>query len=421
MVGRGSGKRLALIADEYVDNSSSEENFHLHDDDEEEDFSGSDERGWHLERNVEISSIFPIVWEEHHVPRVPWFRTEKYIPPIIDSPNDMYVDEDLDQGELSEGKCYRDKATLLLAAKRAHISTDRTYNMTKSNKEQLIVQCRAKGCNWRTRAAFIHNSSYWRINVNREEHRCMVDQLLQDHKKLSARMISGIVIDTQEIPIKTIIPLIKNEHNHIVGYKKAWRGKQIAIEEVYGSWDTTYQALPIFLAAIKKTNPGTIAEIDDVPHAEERGTSVCKRIFWYLKAMMDGWQHARLIRTTTFFPLCYGLVDEETYENWSWFLQRIRKYVCRQKAGVCIISDRAAGIISAIRDPQNGFDEPLGIQRFCLLHVISNFYHHHPGSELKKLMWKAGITMPILKHDAYMARIGEIPPSPPLTILPEYP
>ncbi|XP_074373906.1 uncharacterized protein LOC141714276 [Apium graveolens] len=164
-------------------------------------------------------------------------------------------------------------------------------------------------------------------------------------------------------------------------------------------WATTYQALSMFFASIMKINHGTIVEIDAVPHAEERGTSVCKRIFWCLKAMMDGWQHARLVILIdgTFlkgryrgklliamgvdsnnhpFPLCYGLVDEETYEKWSWFLQRIRRHVCRQKAGVCIISDRAASIISAIRDPQNGFTEPLGIHRFCLLHVRSNFCHH---------------------------------------------
>ncbi|XP_074337275.1 uncharacterized protein LOC141674470 [Apium graveolens] len=296
------------------------------------------------------------------------------------------------------------------------------------------------------RAAFMHNSGHWRININREEHRCLVDRSLQDHKKLSARMISLIVkplvIDTPEIPIKTIIPLINNEHNHIVGYKKAWRGKQIAIEEVYGSSATTYQALPIFLAAIKKTNSETIDEIDVVPLAQERGMFVCKRIFWCLKAMMDGWQHAHPVISIdgTFlkgryrgkllvamgvdsnndhFPLCYGLVDEETYENWSWFLQRIRRHVCRQKTGVCIISDRAASILSAIRDPQNGFVEPLDIHRFCLLHVRSNFCHHHLGDELKKLMWKGGTTTQVSKHDAYMARIGEISPLP-LTILQEY-
>ncbi|XP_074341993.1 uncharacterized protein LOC141679390 [Apium graveolens] len=338
MVGRGSGKRLALVLDKSVANSSSEENFHLHDDDEE-DSSTSKETEGHLERHEEISSIFPVVGEQHHVPRASRFHTEQYIPQIIDNRNDMYADEDLAHGDLSEGRCYRDKATLLLAVRCAHIYTDRKYITTKSNKEQLIVQCRAEG-------SFMHNSGYWRTNVNTEEYKYMIDQPLQDHKKLSARMISRIVkplvIGTPEILIKTIIPLINNEHNHIVGYNKAWRGKQIAVEEVYGSWATAYQALPMFLAAIIKTNPGTIVEIDVVPHSKERGTFVCKQIFWYLKAMMDGWQHARPVISIdrTFlkgryrgklliamgvdsnnhpFPLCYGLVDEKTIpvERWT--------------------------------------------------------------------------------------------------------
>ena len=241
------------------------------------------------------------------------------------------------------------------------------------------------------------------------------------------------VIETHEIPIKMIITLVINEHNHQVNYLKAWRGKQIAIEEVYGSWATTYETLPMFLAAILHTNPGSVVEIYDVPHTLERGTSVCKRIFWCLKAMMDGWKHARPVISIdgTFlkgkyrgklliamgvdsnnhpFPLCYALVDEETYENWSWFLQHLRRHVCRDRVGVCIISDRAKSILSAMRDRQNGFVEPLGIHRFCLFHVRSNFSHHHPGGELKNLMWKAGTTTQVSKHDAYMRRIGDISP-----------
>ncbi|XP_074347906.1 uncharacterized protein LOC141686751 [Apium graveolens] len=130
------------------------------------------------------------------------------------------------------------------------------------------------------------------------------------------------VIDTPEFAIKTIIPLINNEHNHIVGYNKMWRGKKIAIEKVYDSWTTIYQALPIILAAIIKTNPRTIAQIDVVPHAEERGCPYGRYRGKLLIAMgVDLNNHP--------FSLCYGLVDEETYENWSWFLEHLRRHVCR--------------------------------------------------------------------------------------------
>lgn len=242
------------------------------------------------------------------------------------------------------------------------------------------------------------------------------------------------MIETPEIAIKTIIPLVVKEYNHQATYFKAWRGKQIAIEEVYGSWATTYQTLPMFLTALLHANEGSYAEIDAVPHVDQRGTSVCKRIFWCLKAVSDGWQHARPVISIdgTFlkgayrgkiliamgvdsnnhsFPLCYALVDEESYENWSWFLKLLREHVCKQRKGVCLISDHAGGILVTVRDPDKGFRMPLGIHRFCLFHVRSNFSTHHPGGELKGLMWKAGITPQVGKHEAYMKRIAEISPA----------
>ncbi|XP_074342313.1 uncharacterized protein LOC141679827 [Apium graveolens] len=108
----------------------------------------------------------------------------------------------------------------------------------------------------------------------------------------------------------------------------------------------------MFFAAILTANPGTAVEIDVVPHSEERGTSVCKRIFWFLKAMMNGWKYARPVISIdgTFlkgkyrgkilvamgvdsnnhpYYLCYALVDEETHENWSWFLKLLRRHVCQ--------------------------------------------------------------------------------------------
>ncbi|XP_074328087.1 uncharacterized protein LOC141666001 [Apium graveolens] len=110
------------------------------------------------------------------------------------------------------------------------------------------------------------------------------------------------------------------------------------------------------------------------------------------------------------YPLCYALVDEETHDNWSWFLKLLRRHVCQQRLGVCIISDRAASIISAMKDRQNGFVEPFGIYMFYLFHVRSNFSSKHLGGELRKLMWKAESTTQVWKHEACMKSIGEISP-----------
>lgn len=210
------------------------------------------------------------------------------------------------------------------------------------------------------------------------------------------------MIETPQIPITSVITMVNAAYNHQVNYLKAWRGKQLAIEEVYGTWENTYEALPMFLTAMVKANPGSVAEIEAVPLDVRNKTSICKRIFWCLKAMMDGWQHARPILSIdgTFlkgkynakllvamgvdsnnhqYPVCYGLVDEESYENWNWFLSLLRKHVCRSRKEVCILSDRAKGILKAMKDPSSGFTEPFGYHKYCLLHVRSNFCKEHPG------------------------------------------
>ena len=205
----------------------------------------------------------------------------------------------------------------------------------------------------------------------------------------------------------------------------------MAIEDVYGSWSTTYSLLPMFFMAIVHANPGSIVVIDAIPHATMYNNSVCKRVFWCLKAMIDGWQHARPLLSIdgTFlkgkytgklliamgvdsnnhqYPVCYALVDEETEDNWAWFSRLLRNHVCRERIGVCIISDRAPGIIAAMKRRRNGFAPPLGIHRYCLFHVRSNFSSNNHDGELKALMWQAGITTQEKKHIAYMKRIGEI-------------
>ena len=92
------------------------------------------------------------------------------------------------------------------------------------------------------------------------------------------------------------------------------------------------------------------------------------------------------------YPLAFGLVDNETTSNWSWFLYHLRRNVCRERMGVCIISDRHVGIIEAMRRERNGFTGDMGIHRFCLLHIRSNFSSAHPGTQLKMLCWLAGNT-----------------------------
>ena len=59
--------------------------------------------------------------------------------------------------------------------------------------------------------------------------------------------------------------------------------------------------------------------------------------------------------------------------------------------GICIISDRYAGIKSAIAEWPKGDDKILRVfHRYCLRHVASNFNTHFDDPILKALALKAG-------------------------------
>lgn len=110
------------------------------------------------------------------------------------------------------------------------------------------------------------------------------------------------------------------------------------------------------------------------------------------------------------YLLAYGLVSEETTENWSWFLRHLHEYVFKDRRGVCLISDRHRGITAAMNDPINGWTAPYRVHKFCLFHVRSNFASAHPGSEVKVLCWAAGIAHYQRKFEDTMTRIKEIFP-----------
>ena len=52
----------------------------------------------------------------------------------------------------------------------------------------------------------------------------------------------------------------------------------------------------------------------------------------------------------------------------------------------------------------------MGIHRFYLLHIRSNFSSSYPGTHLKMLCWMAVYTSQVTKFDAAMKQIKELNP-----------
>ena len=71
--------------------------------------------------------------------------------------------------------------------------------------------------------------------------------------------------------------------------------------------------------------------------------------------------------------------------TWSWFMVCILKHVT-EKMGLCIISDRHAGILATMEKMER--QPPYAYHRLCLRHLLSNFNRAMDNVQLKKLFGK---------------------------------
>ncbi|KAK4404248.1 hypothetical protein Sango_0793400 [Sesamum angolense] len=245
-------------------------------------------------------------------------------------------------------------------------------------------------------------------------------------KVLCKHSTEGHVKCNPSYGIKHVIQNVKDQTGYDVPYQKAWYSLKMAREIVYGTWESSVQKLPAYLGAIQKYNPGTIVEWKHKGLQASTGKYVMGYVFWAFKPCIDGFQFCRNVISVDgthlytkykyklliaaamdgnqqVLPLAFAVVDEETYPSWKWFLQQLSRHVYKRR-GMCLISDRHAGLIKAVREGPD-FVSPHGVHRYCLRHVCSNFNNTIKNVVLKDLCWQAGSEYQLRKFNRIMDEI----------------
>lgn len=278
------------------------------------------------------------------------------------------------------------------------------FRYKKNDSHRVTVKCKAEDCPWRIHASRLSTTQLICIKKMNPVHTCEGAVATTGHQATRSWVASIIKEKLKVFPNykpKDIVNDIKQEYGIQLNYFQAWRGKEIAKEQLQGSYKEAYSQLPFFCERIMETNPGSLANFTTKEdssfhrlfvsfHASLCGFQQGCRPLLFLDALplKSKYQGTLLAATAAdgddgVFPVAFAVVDAETEENWHWFLVQL-KSALSTSCPLTFVADRQKGLKESIAEIFKG-----SFHGYCLRYLTEQLLRDLKGQfshEVKHLM-----------------------------------
>ncbi|XP_015968760.1 uncharacterized protein LOC107492270 [Arachis duranensis] len=175
-----------------------------------------------------------------------------------------------------------------------------------------------------------------------------------DHSKLDsitiAEAIKPLVEADPSLKVKSVIAEIQSKFNYTVSYRKAWLAKQKAVEKIFGGWEASYKALPIWFEAMCHKEPSAVVHFETMPAYQ--GDELVGDIRVDGTHLYGKYKGCLLVAVSqdgnnNIVPIAFAIVEGETSDAWHFFLSNFRQHVVTRD-GVGLISDRHESINATV-------------------------------------------------------------------------
>nr|XP_025674200.1 uncharacterized protein LOC112773381 [Arachis hypogaea] len=335
--------------------------------------------------------------EAMHAPEFPEYMSAE-IPMVAD-------------GEFAIGMEFSSREAVMMAVKDYTIRRGVDYRVYESEPLTFYAKCTqyGSGCDW----------------------------LIRDHSKLDsntiAEAIKPLVEADPSIKVKSVIAEVQSKFNYTVSYRKAWLAKQKAVEKIFGGWEASYEALPIWFQAMCNKEPSAIVHFETMSayQGDEEVTDirVLHRVFWSYYPCIRAFRHCKPVvqvdgthlygkykgcllvavsqdGNNNIVPIAFAIVEGETSDAWHFFLSNLRQHVVTRD-GVGLISDRHESINAAIARSNGAWSPPKAFHMFCIRHIESNFLRKFKAPYLQKLVVNIGYSRTVREYEQRYQRLRE--------------
>ncbi|EPS70998.1 hypothetical protein M569_03760, partial [Genlisea aurea] len=277
------------------------------------------------------------------------------------------------------------------ALRRYAIAHRFAFKYKKNDSHRVTVKCKAEGCPWRIHASRLSTTPLICIKKMNSTHTCEGSVGTSGYQATRSWVASIIKDKLKFFPNykpKDIVNDIKEEYGVQLNYFQAWRGKEVAKEQLQGSYREAYSQLPFLCEKIMETNLGSAAVFVTKDDSSFHRLFVCFRasvygfeqgcrplLFLDSVFLKSKYQGSLLTATAAdgddgIFPVAFAVVDVESYDNWSWFLERLKDSLSTFR-GFTFVADRERGLREAIAGIFRNEGEDDGVHHAFCLHYLS--------------------------------------------------
>nr|XP_051214081.1 uncharacterized protein LOC127331894 [Lolium perenne] len=270
---------------------------------------------------------------------------------------------------ISIGARYADKRHLQEAITQWAMNTQRVFRTTVSSQKFLTVVCSDARCPSRVHGYCSKYDTTWIVS-DFVPHTCVLKSMLKDHRNLTstplARLFYKEIVENTMMGVKAIQKRVHLQYKYEIEYGKAWRAKQTALENKFGTFYDAYDGVVRLLQTLKDRNPGTHVDIQDFMIPKFPNVRDLHRVFFAFSICIEAFMHCRPVMCVdgTFLtgryrgqiltaigvdvnnrivPLAFAFVESENTTSWLWFFRQLKKSIVKDRPNVCVLHDRHAG------------------------------------------------------------------------------
>ncbi|XP_057739717.1 uncharacterized protein LOC130956737 [Arachis stenosperma] len=342
-------------------------------------------------------------------------------------------------GEFRVGMEFSSREAVIKAVKDYSIRRSVDYRLFESEPLTFYAKCTqyGSGCDWLIRVSLISRKYCWVIRRYNGSHTCTRATISQDHSKLDSititEAIKPLVEADPSLKVKSVIAEVQSKFNYTVSYRKAWLAKQKAVKKIFGGWEASYEALPIWFEAMCHKEPSAVVHFETMPayQGDELvgDIRVMHRVFWSYYPCIRAFRHCKPIvqvdgthlygkykgcllvavsqdGNNNIVPIAFAIVEGETSDAWHFFLSNLRQHVVTRD-GVGLISDRHESINAAVERSNGAWSPPRAFHMFCIRHIESNFLRKFKAPYLQKLVVNIGYSRTVREYEVRYQRLRE--------------